>query len=53
MLSENIDRLMRLVHKPEAIFPHGHDTSWCDNRRLFELYFQKAQLRTATPVPAR
>jgi thioester reductase-like protein len=49
MLSDNIDKLMRLVHKPEAIFPRGYDTSWCDNRRLFELYFQKAQLRTPTP----
>ncbi|MEU6586880.1 SDR family oxidoreductase [Nocardia sp. NPDC046763] len=50
MLSENIDTLMRLVHKPEAIFPPGFDTSWCDNRRLFEFYFEKAQLRTLTPL---
>ncbi len=50
MLSDNIDELMRLVHKPETIFPPGYDTSWCDNRRLFQLYFEKAQLRTAIPA---
>ena len=50
MLSENIDNLMRLVHKPEAIFPLDHDTSWCDHRRLFELYFDKAELKTLSPV---
>ncbi len=50
MLSDNIDKLMRLVHKSEVIFPPGYDTSWCDNRRLFKLYFEKAQLKTAAPV---
>lgn len=50
MLADNIDKLMRLVHKPEAIFPVDHDSSWCDHRKLFELYFRKAELKTLTPV---
>ena len=52
MLADNIDQLMRLVHKPEAILPVDHDISWCDHRRLFELYFEKAQLKTLTPAVA-
>ncbi|GAA1897405.1 Thioester reductase domain-containing protein [Williamsia serinedens] len=45
MLGDNIDVLMRKVHKPEAIFPADHDTSWCDHRRLFELYFSTVTLK--------
>ena len=45
MLGDNIDILMRKVHKPEAILPADHDASWCDHRRLFELYFSTVKLK--------
>lgn len=45
MLGDNIDVLMRKVHKPEAILPADHDASWCDHRRLFELYFSTVTLK--------
>ncbi|MCP2174973.1 SDR family oxidoreductase [Williamsia maris] len=52
VLGDNIDILMRKVHKPEAILPAGHDASWCDHRRLFELYFSNVALKDMAPAVA-
>jgi nucleoside-diphosphate-sugar epimerase len=45
LLSENCEDLVRMTNEPPATMPPGYDESWCDNRRLFELYLSNIKFR--------
>jgi nucleoside-diphosphate-sugar epimerase len=45
MLSANCDALVRIINEPPAVMPPGYDESWCDNRRLYELYLSNIRFR--------
>ncbi|MGH3789372.1 MAG: SDR family oxidoreductase [Pseudonocardiaceae bacterium] len=45
MLSENCDELIRITNAPPYVLPADHDPSWCDNRRLMEMYLGNVRFR--------
>jgi nucleoside-diphosphate-sugar epimerase len=45
MLSANAETLIRIINEPPAVMPPGYDESWCDNRRLYELYLSNIRFR--------
>ena len=45
MLSANAETLIRTINEPPAVMPPGYDESWCDNRRLYELYLSNIRFR--------
>ncbi len=45
LLSEDIGILIRKINEPPTVVPPGYDESWCDNRRLFELYLSNIRFR--------
>jgi hypothetical protein len=45
LLSSDIDHLIRIINRPEAVFPEEYKFSWPTNQELFELYFSKIEFR--------
>lgn len=37
--------LIRKINEPPTVLPPGYDESWCDNRRLYELYLSNIRFR--------
>jgi nucleoside-diphosphate-sugar epimerase len=53
MVSENCDSLVRIINEPPVTMPPGYDESWCDNRRLYELYLSNIRFRDVRLRPYR
>jgi hypothetical protein len=45
VLSSNAETLVRKINEPPTVWPPGYDESWCDNRRLYELYLSNIRFR--------
>lgn len=45
LLAESAAVLVAMINKPPTVFPPGYDESWCDNRRLYELYLSNIRFR--------
>ncbi|HVB45336.1 MAG TPA: SDR family oxidoreductase [Streptosporangiaceae bacterium] len=45
LVSEDGDALVRKINEPPTVMPPGYDESWCDNRRLYELYLSNIRFR--------
>jgi nucleoside-diphosphate-sugar epimerase len=45
LLCEDGVALIRKINEPLTVLPPGHDESWCDNRRLYELYLSNIRFR--------
>lgn len=45
VLSANFAELVEIVNAEPAVLPPGHDPSWCDHRRLYELYLGNISFR--------
>jgi nucleoside-diphosphate-sugar epimerase len=45
LLSKDAEVLVRIINEPPAVMPPGYDESWCDNRRLYELYLSNIRFR--------
>ncbi|OLZ57470.1 hypothetical protein BS329_01800 [Amycolatopsis coloradensis] len=45
VLAENIDELIRVTNAPPDVLPADHDSSWCDNRRLMQMYLGNVEFR--------
>jgi Male sterility protein len=45
VLSSNAETLVTKINEPPTVLPPGYDESWCDNRRLYELYLSNIRFR--------
>jgi nucleoside-diphosphate-sugar epimerase len=45
LLGESGEVLVRKINEPPTVMPPGYDESWCDNRRLYELYLSNIRFR--------
>ncbi len=45
LLSSNIDELVRIANRQSPVLPAGYDGSWCDNRRLYDMYLGNIKFR--------
>jgi len=45
LFSSDIDQLVGVVNRPEALFPPGYTFSWPTNEALFDLYFSRIDFR--------
>jgi len=45
LVSADAVALVQIINEPPAVMPPGYDESWCDNRRLYELYLSNIRFR--------
>lgn len=45
LVSDDGVDLIRKINEPPTVLPPGYDESWCDNRRLYELYLSNIRFR--------
>lgn len=45
LVCEDGEALIRKINEPATVLPPGYDESWCDNRRLYELYLSNIRFR--------